>query len=377
MSKATAFFVHGMGRHEPDEWLTPVWNKLVEVSKRYAFFQRTPLEDLVDPVAINYDDHMQAALQRWQDAGTEFKEFAKLQNIVDGDSLDWLDGIAEDDAGFALSHVADVVIYRFFGLERNQIQDSVKAQFAQRIHADLEADGARNFHVIAHSLGTAVAHDSLAEMGVPELNGQVNAFAPPNFRFKSIHTLANVSRVLQKDIKVYESILRPGSAGSATAYCSRLYDYRHHLDPFTLVKPYEPVGWSGFQHELVKHAHDWNLHGYEHFLDNPRVHIPILKSLRPRSVKTAERNEAVDQYPRYGGPLQNLNEVEDKLAELAALSQRIDPAQGLAENIGIVMEMWKIIGEIKGLLDGIDFDDDDPGTDDRDDNDERQPGGSR
>jgi hypothetical protein len=350
VARHTLFIVHGMGRH-PDGWSKDPWTKLKEVSKRYRFFQDQNLEDLVEPIPITYDNHIVAALRRWEQLGSEFATFAKQNELRIAGSLDWLEGIGADDS-FLLSNVADVLIYHLFKLEQGRIQDSVKLQFARRIQ-QLRDQATAEFSVLAHSLGTSVMHDALAELGSAEtIDGKVNTFRAGNFSFRSIHTIANVSRLLQSEPQAYRSIIRPGDRDSTSSYCQRMHSYRHELDPFLLPKPFEPIGWPPeFTSATVRHYHDWNIHGFEHYLENPRVHIPILAAVtRASAIGPIERGKAVDAHAQWGGRLKDVARLQQKIAELAALGRTIQEEDSLADAYAKIVDMWGVIGEIKAIV---------------------------
>ncbi len=347
MVKHTLFLVHGMGRHTGGSWHEPIWKKLVETSGRYAFFEDEKLEDWAEPVAIDYDGFIEKALKRWSDQAENFSTFAAKNELRFADDLDWLKKVSAADAGFHISHVIDVLIYRFFKLEQGQIQDAAKLAITKRIQMCRDQDSASQFTLVAHSLGTAVAHDALAELGgAATLDGKPNAFSAKNFSFRSIHMLANVSRVVQTEPKVYKSVVRPGSGGNA--YCDRMFSPRHELDPFMLPMPFEPVDWSGYVGEKVRHFHYWDIHDFAHYLDHPRVHVPILRSLtRSTAITKAEAAEAENSYPRFAGVFQGIANAQASIERLGQLAQRMDPDKGLKENWETLLEMWAVLKELK------------------------------
>jgi hypothetical protein len=355
MAKHTLFLIHGMGVHQGPQWSANVWNKLVECSQLYPHFQNTkPLNDYAEPVAVQYDHLIHNALTRWDTQAQGFGDFAQANAnaLPGGDPLNWLAGIAGDEAGFLLSHVADVVIYRFFNNESGQIKANVRLKIFNEIKNRRTQDATAEFSVMAHSLGTSVAHDALAEIGTaPVIDNNINTFQSQNFKFKSIHMLANISRALQTKPGVYESVVRPGRGDDH--YCKRLYSYRHELDPFTLPKPFTPVTWgNAYRGKRLSHYRGWNIHGWLHYLDNPRVHIPVLKSIsKTTAITPHQEREAVnnDSYPQFGGQLQNMAQAQAKLTALRALVQQVDEDNGIKENFAVLSDMWKCIQELKDI----------------------------
>ena len=350
--KHTLFLVHGMGRHEGTRWSDEVWQKLVECSKRYPHFDAHDLDDYAEPVPVGYDELLRRALARWDEAATGFGAFAGANELRFADSLDWLAGVSGDEPGFVFSHVADVIVYRFFRLEAGRIQDAVKLKIFEEVARKRALDPEARFSVMAHSLGTSVTHDALAELGRAERIGdRVNTFRTKHFRFHSIHMLANVSRILQTKPKAYASVVRPGPSNAQDRYCARMYSHRHELDPFTRPKPFEPVTWGrAFQGTHLRHYRGWNIHGWLHYLDHPRVHVPLLRSVAKSSAVTpAQMRAAVDGYPRFGGELENVAVAQTKIGELHALAQGIDEEKGLRANFDVLMRMWEAVRELKEL----------------------------
>jgi hypothetical protein len=353
MVKHTLFLVHGMGRHEGTQWSDEVWEKLVECSERYPHFRtKKKLAEYAEPVPVGYDEFLRAALRRWDEQATTFGAFAQTNDLRHADSLDWLAGVSGDGAGFLLSHVADVVIYRFFAHEAGRIQDVLKERIFSEVARKQALDADAKFSVMAHSLGTSVVHDALAEMGgLEHIDGDVNTFSAAHFRFDSIHLLANVSRLLQTKPKAYASVVRPGPRSTAGRYCGKMYCHRHELDPFLKPKPFEPVTWGrDFELANLRHYRGWNVHGWLHYLDHPMVHVPLLKSITKSSAVTPKQErEAVGDYPRFGADLQNVAAAQAKLAELQALAQDVDEEQDLKGNFDALMGMWSALKDLRDL----------------------------
>ena len=353
MAKHTLFLVHGMGIHEGTQWSSEIWNKLVECSERYPHFKnRKKLDEYAEPVPVEYDRFIQTALARWDAQANSFGAFAMANGLPGADSLDWLTGVAGEDAGFLMSHVADVVIYRLFRLEAERIKTNVQLTIFEEIQRKRAQDAGARFSLMAHSLGTSIAHDALAEMGVaPRIGDDINTFNTQNFRFDSIHMLANVSRLLQTKPKAYESVVRPGSNRTKNRYCGRMYCHRHELDPITIPKSFDPVSWgSDFHLTNLRHYRGWNVHGWLHYLDNPRVHIPLLKSISKSSAVTPKQHRnAVSDYRRFGDDLENLAIAQNKISELHALAQGIDEDKGLEDNYAALCKLWAHAKELKDL----------------------------
>ncbi len=353
MTKNTLFLVHGMGRYPDDQWAEEVWQKLVACSERYSHFKtRKKLEDYAEPFAIRYDQFFEQALSRWDREATAFADFARGAQPAIGSSLDWLTGIDTQDSNFLVSHLLDVVIYRFFPYEAGQIRAHVLKAIFDEIRRKRAQSADAGFSLMAYSLGTSVAHDALADLAsVTTIDGVVNTFHPKNFRFESIHMVANVSRMLQTKPKAYQSNIRPGRKGTEVGFCTRMYSHRHEMDPIARFRSFDPAGWNtNYTGTIPDHYRGWNVHDWLHYLDHPSVHIPILRSIAKQSaINPNHEAAAADQYPQFGGDLENLNVARAKIAEIHALIQGFDRELGLSDNYQLLLKVWESLQELRDL----------------------------
>ena len=144
--------------------------------------------------------------------------------------------------------------------------------------------------------------NSLYNTGYPNApNGPIAPPDPLETRCTTLAMIANVSRVLQRnDAKVLESRVMPGSA-AAGRLCSFYLNVRHKLDPFTIPQAFDPGEWPDsatfsterYQHIQPSHIHFEsdelpNIHALDHYLRNPRVHVPFFRSILGRNIVTAE-----------------------------------------------------------------------------------------
>ncbi len=358
MAKTILFLIHGMGEHGPG-WEVDVKAKLDEVAARYPGLQGTSLWDDVELIPLRYDDHLTDALQHWQASAGAVSAFAEANKLDHAGSLDWLDGVAAEDAGFFWSHVADVVVYRFLKVYRERIRASVVEQIVTPLMAIPAAE--RDFGrvvFLAHSLGTAVLHDALHLLGTGRFATWASAFAAPQARFRAIFTLANVSRVLQDDIKAYESIVQPGPQNKLGSNCSVFYNFRHELDPVCAVWRFAPEHFarSHYHHRDLTHYRDWNLHGFTHYLDNPRVHVHLINQILSRHAIT--RSQYIDAishaaYPQFGGAFKDVPVLQAKLGELQTIVGELREDSDLSDLLKAVSRTGEVLEEIRGIVAGF------------------------
>ncbi|TYT24953.1 hypothetical protein FZO89_00900 [Luteimonas viscosa] len=295
MDKHIIFFVHGMGRHDKD-WYESGLNILRSAYSEYDAFSNRSLLDTIEVVPVVYDDRIETWRQRMsQDFSafrtaflaevdpTEAKADSFKKNLDNLES--WIG--AGDDPGFAWTHVADVLIYRWMSTLRSTIDTAVATQ----ILATLAKDGGNKWSIVAHSLGTSVVHNVLHMLYTSGTATQQPLKAVET-RPQVVMMVANVSRVLQRPgAKVFESNVRPGRA-STGALCSTYLNVRHRWDPFAYPQPFAPDLWptpgtfahSAYQHLQPAHLHFdtdklFKVHDLDHYARNPRVHVPLFRAL--------------------------------------------------------------------------------------------------
>jgi hypothetical protein len=324
-------FTHGMGVHG-DDWASgddgPV-AALKSAAKRYAFFQKKPLEDYVKFVPISYDDVFQTIVTQWQ---TEAGAVTALPGNTLGSATAWLTNASETEKNFWWSHAADVILYRCFPTYRQSVRARVMKGIADAITPQLAA-GNSNISILGHSLGTSVLHDTLHLMGsMPSFDGHPNAFVATNFRFVNVIMIANVSRLLQTQGNgmqpVYKSVVRPGNLADPASYCQRFINVRHEADPVPFPRMFEPVDFdpSRFKNLLVRHYWQANIHDLSHYLLHPRVHIPILRALTKGAAITSEEEKAAvnpDNFPQVGGDFEFVQKVADLVKRLGNLQMKL------------------------------------------------------
>lgn len=319
--------VHGMGNHE-DDWADEVIEKLEGL---YDGFDRDPplltrrsFEERIQPVPLRYDEVFRDTLKEWADNNETLAQHA---DSLGADTIarltGWLDNEDLDD--FAWTHAADVLLYRGLSLMRERVKVNVANQLAVAIDEAIEADD--SWSVLAHSLGTSVLMDSLHALFTHELDGVPTGFEPQNAQAGLVMMVANCSRVLQTTPAAYDSTVRPGVPGATDRGCQLYLNVAHFLDPFLVIKPFDPEQWpddepvpNAFYRQIsVRHIHEANVHSLLHYLEHPAVHIPLFRALTWQSSITKSQEQ------------QKLSEFEifDDLtqAEWQEIKERLDDAQ--------------------------------------------------
>jgi hypothetical protein len=294
MAKHALVFIHGMGEQKAG-WHAPALQVLTDAFGTYELLKGKSLLDFVEPVPVLYADFFTQLRQVWKtDVGQIKQALAQEMEAADtpqrqavNDRFDSIaNAIGAGTDSFVWTHAMDVVLYRFFSLSRQRVNISVGKQITAA--ADMKYSG---WSVIAHSLGTAVAHNTLNALYSTELVTGQPPLKPQETRPKVLAMVANVSRVLQLPaVKVFSSLVVPGPA-TLGRVCDTYLNVRHLFDPFTFPQPFEPDHtwpppdtFAAFQYQDIRPSNIdikklTDVHNLENYLMNPRVHVPIFRGI--------------------------------------------------------------------------------------------------
>lgn len=357
------FLVHGMGVHDNDTWADKVINKLQETAQRYEYFEGREIKDHVNFIPISYDEKLARLLTLWKENSVDMVSFLNDQELDPAfsisDILNFFENADEEEKNFFWSHIADVLIYRFFLTFQSSIRAHVALQFVEGINWIKENNpGHQSRSVMTHSLGNIVAHDALHMLGTNQFD-EFEAFTPEDGRFQALFALANLCRLMRTDFDPYNSIIRPLSAGGDALY-HLFVNVTHKLDPLTIPWCFSPDDWGEEYLDItINHYHDWNIHGFDHFLDNPKVHIPLLRTIiDPSCISRAEINEAYDRYEnsnQFGGKLKCIDEIKTIVnCELKPLVEGISEENAIQDLIPVFLKSYNICKKIKETAEGCD-----------------------
>jgi hypothetical protein len=345
------FFIHGVGEHATD-WAEkpqgPI-ETLKAASSQYAYFGNGDLASRVDMVSIQYDAIFKDVVAKWKANAASIKEFDETNQLRN--ALDWLSDA--DEKKFWWSHVADVILYRFSAPYRQLVRLHVIKQMAERIEKEWDAEGTATCSVIAHSLGTAVAHDCLHYLGSTKWGKASSPFNPRHWRFQHVFMVANTSRLLQTDDEgmaaAYKSIVRPGPVEDPDSYCGTYWNFRHEYDPIAIPRRFDAAGWNGYTLEEVAHYHEANIHSLSHYLKHPKVHVPILrKTVRSTAVTDEEFHKAVnpDNFPQFGKGI-DVTKAKKHLLNLAKQKLAIGEDPTNKAFVKMLLNVYALLKEAK------------------------------
>jgi hypothetical protein len=158
-------------------------------------------------------------------------------------------------------------------------------------------------------------------------DGTPTGFEPRHDQALLIAMIANVSRVLQTNPKVYDGLVKPGAAGQAGRGCLNYFTCRHALDPFCIPRMFKPSEWPDddseekgmYKYLEVDHIHQVNVHDFEHYLSHPKVHIRIFRKLTFESAVTGkEEDKALADFKKFGDLEQSVGvKIKQRLEDTA------------------------------------------------------------
>lgn len=303
------FVIHGMGAGARSPGEPPCWSDVLESLRRSAhhhghaddFVLESPLPGQVLVVPLVYHDIFDSVRKDWEssDPGNE-GWLPLLRELLSGNPRvsSRLPGWARNAGGFFWTHVLDVLLYRLVAEYTVPARQRVAGQIAEAWQrADDENDASTPVHFLAHSLGTAVLHDSVSELG------RMPAFGVGGRRITSMLTCANVSWALENGYPAYTSLDRPVQDGGITAAS---LSFRHELDPIAeVVRTFrgDEHGWSprGYRDRVLVEVKGWNVHDFVHYLDNPEVHLPLFERLWMDEPWRARYDDAMLRYRQSPG----------------------------------------------------------------------------
>lgn len=281
MTKPHLAVVHGMGTHTKEEFLKTVITPLDAAAAHFGFFKNGgypgKFSEKVKIVFIDYHEILEEIRQKIAQSQIPnlAERFPGAPSLVA--RLNEFNGTAEDS--FFNTHLLDVLLYRSYYADAIQLavgkQLVAAMQEAKRVGAD--------FHILAHSLGTAVVHDTLHklyvnslhdELGEPLLSAGLN-------KIRSITMVANVCQLPITESEPYTSVVRPGPHG----ICDYFTTCRHVLDPIASFEKFNPAPhWpsltsSEFRNIVINKVERANVHDLDHYLADPKLYIPFFWQL--------------------------------------------------------------------------------------------------
>lgn len=345
MAKPIVVLVHGMGTHPAAE--NQIKTDFIEGTKEAAGFYGITdfnIEDYANLQQFNYSDELDE--RRNIIAGNQQAILGQFADLPGSDSLVGLvhkliayqANFNKDD--FIYTHWLDVALYC------SEFGEHLRVKFAEKLNEWLlNAQGAR-VHVIAHSLGTALANDTLEKFykvgphSVPADTPYLKAGA---HNIKTLWTFANVSRLTRVlfpiDIGGHSTVVKAGPAGCA----DMLFNCFNVLDPFTWFKRYQPVPVPGatatFKNEVIRVK---NTHSFREYVTDPEVASTLLNELTGLGV-FADPEKIADAVGAHRD-----NSINEKVDDILVATRALRNG-----HINTLPELLKAIKAFRNTLDAL------------------------
>lgn len=309
--------IHGIGKHgkdwvrEPDDGgrsfadlLAGLWAEYPTTRKRGDFAEKVKLH------SIRYDDEIEKIFNSWKDYASDLKKSLDTSPVLHAEAA-WFTQ-AMDEAGKAqakedwgYTHLLDLLMFagsmtlqqRLVAHTARQVMDIVKSR----------QDGDR-FSVIAHSLGTAMAHkviQALFNEGVDTPQGGIRLEG--NFKFENVTMIANTSYSLSRDKNGhYKGKVRP-SLKAGEGCCYTWINVNHRLDPVGRFLPFDPdkdpdwldpmIDGLGWHRDIeLKRVSSKHVHSINHYFRDPAFHIPYIELTFDTTLDDDTRTKAMRKF---------------------------------------------------------------------------------
>ena len=302
MTKPVLVAVHGMGSHTKTSFKQEIVSTLDAASKHYSFFKNKPISKKVTVEIIEYNSYFEAVRERLQQGQGDLSVRLKgLKNKDDIYKILKKININFEKDSFFNTHWLDVILYKF-SIYGEMIRVKVAEDLVDKLQKYKKSDNPRDVHLLSHSLGTAVLHDTLHEMFTDGVSrkGKVSI---DDYQFDSLYTISNVSRLIHASKHCYESLVKPENG-----VCKQMINAAHRLDPISWPKRFDPqqdeqnwVSDSTYQYQLFRDIKteamtEANTHAITSYLANPKVYRDIFNTLFPFDFDpTAEEKAQADK----------------------------------------------------------------------------------
>lgn len=315
MARQYVFLVHGMGEMDPNTWHEPFTTAIISALKQYEPYTAKPQEKIEEEdlhlIPITYDDVFSSYHSRWENlTGGVGDAVAAISPRV-GEVFQALSKDVNDVGGwqkFFWTHVLDPLLWYLFEDAREAVVARVNKQIISGLKEMKDDGDAGSAHVLAHSLGTSVTHDSL--VALRHWRRDEGVFKPGKHIWHTVGMLANVGRLLEttftvyqdvdvKAFRVYESALKPAGADTV---CRNYVNVHHVVDPFTWPRRFKPGDWPHHAYSDIEATRIRKLtqvHDFDHYFADPGVHLTLLSLILKRSDCMCTLDEVKRAYKKF------------------------------------------------------------------------------
>ena len=357
--KPVVVLIHGMGEHSPGDMTGQFTTAMNAAMNKYTGFKTAKVENLADIVEINYNGFFDQMRTKMADAASPVADRLGSINVLSG--LSWGSDLvlklanieknfAKDE--FLYTHFLDVVFYA------TVLGGKVRVDVARQLGTIIRQNSRADIHIVAHSLGTAVVHDTLALLyrKDADMNDDIPDLDLVTHRLSSIWMIANVSRLMCSITKLIDpglSVVRPAPGGCV----NYLNNVRHTLDPFTwfarvdpqnddswIPKKYFDLAYQAIETSVVRKL---DTHDFAEYVEHPKVAVPLMRRLLGKAPKAQEIDSVIADHEKEG-----IRGAFDELSEALRDIQISDQAT-LAELARATKHFREVLGQFQEQLDAM------------------------
>lgn len=345
--KQVLILIHGMGDHTAESFQEQVENASNNALERYESYAHVQFEQEVHLHSIGYNHLFEDLREELAESGSNLKEFI-ASKLGDVDLPGFIDDLADMQANladdeFLNTHVLDVIFY--LTLKGEQVRLYVAKKLVEFIQAHQETT---RVNILAHSLGTAVMHDTLHKLYSDGFGDGIHLDKNTQ-PINTLWTFANVSEIITKMSGLtgpLNSVVKPGTGGCLGAF----YNTFHRFDIFTLkqINRFDPKpadnwvssfiyqnAYSRYKTEKVSRK---NTHSIESYIEDPLVCHDFFNTLFNFEPSEDEKETGDAAY-------KNIQEEYQKIKTFAESVESFDDLKGLV----------KLMKAYKDFLGNLDF----------------------
>lgn len=308
--------VHGMGNHTPPSGGKPgsFGQEFIDATtaslQMFSKHSEDTLGAYVDIHEFNYNAWFDKMRTTMADNAKDMQSRLVALNQIYGTSipLELAGSLTNLEAKFGgdeffYTHWLDVIFYG------TMLGAKVRVDAALKIAELVENYGGSNVHIIAHSLGTAVTHDTLHLLYRREHDpdDKIPDLHLVDHKLGSVWMFANVSRMVNSVTRLSDplgTVVRPGQLGCAVWF----NNIRHALDPITWLARFSPKNdgaWiseaaynSNYRSIVTELIVEANTHSFTQYVRDPKVVERLFPFLMGSQFKTtlAEFGEVSSAY---------------------------------------------------------------------------------
>tara|TARA_Y100001973_G_C5175440_1_gene321598 strand:- start:295 stop:1350 length:1056 start_codon:yes stop_codon:yes gene_type:complete len=342
MSKPIILLIHGMGTHPPGNMRKEFIDGINDTAKLFEITD-FDIEEKAQIEEFNYSEFLDSRRK----ADAEYaKSVAGLMTYLQGRGMG--ERVAKKLSGFFANFDEDEIFYThwmdviYYGL--TFWGEKIRIDCAKRIN-DLMCQGhaqVRDVHVVAHSLGTAVFHDTVAKLfrKDADIYDEVPQIDIGRFKLESVTSIANVSRLLNllNDIAdPHHSILKKNGCTNI------LYNVRNEFDPFTWVKTFDRKSNDVTDYIETTTVRKLNTHDFKEYISHPAVAWLMLNSFLGTSVSANTFAAAMQKYEESSveRSLNELRELVHDIKEGGDFDDRVDAVKALVTKSKALKEKFQ------------------------------------